>query len=120
MLRIISNARTNQPAPLFDQNTDEGVYRGNALANAQIALIDAVLSLPDSDAVNYGTLSLERAIVEWRNNAVTLGELVEGGQFKYFRNGDSMFHVQKVQFFFVIYLLETTNFRCLGRCCTST
>lgn len=91
VLRIVDN--TERPA-LFAGA--QGAYRGNALATAQIALMDAVQSLPVDQRASFGTLHGDEDIVEWARDGDTLEGLIGSGHYHYERNGDTMFHVNKV------------------------
>jgi hypothetical protein len=91
LLRLIDNADRGQ---LFDTVT--GAYTGNALSDLQIALIDASLDVPAGPARKalFGTTHGTADVVAWAAGSMTLFDLFAGG-FRYLRNGDTMFHVNK-------------------------
>jgi len=75
-----------------DRSTGE--YSPGPLCDAQVALADLCLALELGP--RCGRLSIPRALVDWaRPGGGALGPLVEAHGWRYARNGDSMFHVNK-------------------------
>jgi hypothetical protein len=92
-LRLLDNAGRVR---LYDPGS--GAYVGNALSDAQIALMDASLDFaPDSPARKrlFGTLNSNAHVVAWAHGAISLQVLVGAHGHGYLRNGDTMFHVNK-------------------------
>jgi len=94
LLRIIDN---DGRVRLFNEADDDGTYVGNALANTQVALMDAALDIENRTlrASLFGTLHGPLAVVRWARGELTLRQLVEEHGYKYWRNGDTMLHVNK-------------------------
>lgn len=79
-------------------NDPTGAYVANALADVQLALIDASLDVADAmqRKMLFGTTNGDANVVAWWKGTRTAKQLVEDNGFKYWRNGDTMFHVNKV------------------------
>ena len=83
-------------ADLVDTNNGKG-YAGTALSDVKIALQEVVNTLASSDG--FGTLAAHPMVVAWAAGDVNaLATAVSGGAFRYMRNGDNMFHVNKGAF----------------------
>ena len=90
VLRLLDNAGK---VKIFD---DAGNYVGNALSNVQFALIDASLDVEASARKPYfGTTNGDAQAVAWYKGTLSLHELITQHGFRYIRNGDTMFHVNK-------------------------
>ena len=91
LLRLIDNAGRIR---LF---ADDGSYRGNALADTQVALMDAALDIENVTLRRslFGTLHGPEPVVRWRRGELTLHQLVTEHGYRYWRNGDTMLHVNK-------------------------
>jgi hypothetical protein len=74
-----------------------GNYVANALADVQLALIDASLDVADpvQRKMLFGTTNGDANVVAWWKGTRSAKQLVEDHGFKYWRNGDTMFHVNK-------------------------
>jgi len=92
VLRIVDNT----PRPNL-MSAGDGNYVGNALADAQLALIDASLDVTNATLrkMLFGTTHGDAHVVEWWRGQRTMRSLVENEGFHYWRNGDTMFHVNK-------------------------
>ncbi len=90
ILRLSDNS--GRPSMISGAN---GAYRGNALADAQIALMAAAATLSTEEQAVFGTLHGTDKIVEWATGQTTLEQLVGSDEYHYERNGDTMFHVNK-------------------------
>jgi len=76
----------------------DGQYMGNALSDTQIAVMDAALDVNAANPMRkalFGTLSGGAPVVAWAHGQRTLRSLVEDDHYKFWRNGDTMFHVNK-------------------------
>jgi len=94
LLRIVDNIGR---LGVVDEAT--GAYVSNALADVQLALLDAALDIADvgERKQRFGTVTGTREVLRWARGELTLGQLVTDYGFRYWRNGDSMFHVNKVE-----------------------
>jgi hypothetical protein len=71
-------------------------YAGTALSDTKIALQELVLALGSS---GFGTLAVHPTVMRWaRGDSSALSTAVGAGAFRYMRNGDNMFHVNKGAF----------------------
>jgi len=97
LLRIVDNERR---VGLITAGDAAGAYHGNALADTQIALMDAALDLTNvtERRALFGTLHGPRELVRWAHGELSLRQLVEEHGYTYWRNGDTMLHVNKGAF----------------------
>ena len=73
-----------------------GAYSGTALSETKVALQELVRLM---SGTGFGTLAVHPTIVSWaRGTTGALATAVQSGDFKYMRNGDNMFHVNKGAF----------------------
>jgi len=74
-----------------------GHYVANVLADVQLALIDASLDVTDAmqRKMLFGTTHGDANVVAWWKGQRSVKQLIENDDFKYWRNGDTMFHVNK-------------------------
>ena len=91
LLRLVDN---DNRLRLF---ADDGSYTGNALADTQVALMDAALDIANTTLRRslFGTLHGPEPVVRWRRGELTLQQLVSEHGYRYWRNGDTMLHVNK-------------------------
>ena len=76
--------------------SDGATYTGTALSNTKIALAEVVAALRLD---GFGTLAVATEVMRWsRGERDALGNAVASGAFRYMRNGDGMFHVNKGAF----------------------
>ena len=94
LLRLIDNEGRVR---LFAEGDADGTYTGNALADTQVALMDAALDVTNATlrASLFGTLHGPLPVVRWARGELTLRQLVEDHGYRYWRNGDTMLHVNK-------------------------
>jgi len=92
VLRVTDNA---DGVACMDAET--GDYVPNALADLQIALMDASLDVDDAATRKryFGTTHGDQRVIDWAHGEHTMAHLVENEGFHYWRNGDTMFHVNK-------------------------
>lgn len=71
-------------------------YAGTALSETKIALAEVVAA---ARLEGYGTLAVSPTVMRWsRGEASVLADAVASGAFRYMRNCDNMFHVNKGAF----------------------
>jgi hypothetical protein len=73
--------------------TDGTVYVGNALANAQALVAQAIIAEADFGTLNTSRNSITQATLDWISGNTAFTTLVTNSEFMC--NGDSMFHVNK-------------------------
>lgn len=78
---------------------DDVSYAETALSGTKIALAEVVRMLGLDSSDEFGTLAVHPTVVRWsRGVAGILSDHVSRGIFRYMRNGDTMFHVNKGAF----------------------
>jgi hypothetical protein len=76
-----------------------GAYAGTALSETKLALQGLVTAAGTSMPHTFGTLAIHAVVEAWaRGETLALNTAVRAGAFRYVRNGDTMFHVNKGAF----------------------